>query len=373
MSRFLPLPNQYHQDNPFDQVFNNTAASYKFYWFLTLLDISGEQTARNVSLLEMSARMLAKAWPARAYFKLSFGSSDRLGLAIDELSSENPDLWTPLGIRISPLTTPQDVFNRLVEHSASKGLCQLLQKMIQKVPYRFLMPWIKDTNDASMMRRSQSFENDCLYAVISTSKGRAIRLNPIYQSYLCQNEQILRDYTYWHLAHYFQVRNPGVPGILEKMTDIPTRASLSDERRLWTNIMRVQGPIQCIYTGMQLQDFVLDHFMPYRLVAHNELWNLIPVQPQINSSKSDGLPNLEHFLLSFAHTHQKALRTCLNVSWGKSFTNSYECIGEDPRAIVNASEEALMDQYKKLFIPLAQTAQKHGFKVWHYLPLELHE
>ena len=371
MSLFLPLPAQNRSDNPFDSVFGNTVASYKFYWFLALLDIAAEDKPRDVGLCEMAARMIAKAWPARAYFRLGFGSQDRLGLTIDELCEDNPDAWTPSGVHISAKALPEDVLQILVANFSSKGLRVLLRQLIQKVPYRFLMPWIRDTNDASMMRRSQSFENDCLYAIVYAQKDRALRLNPRYRAYLQGNAQVLRDYTYWNLAHYFHVRNPGVPGILEKMTSVPTRESLNEERRLWTRIMRAQGPVRCIYTGLDLQDFALDHFMPYRLVAHNELWNLIPALPQVNSSKSDGLPDLNHYLPDYAKTHQKALKTCLSASWGKPLVESYECLGEDPRAIVSAEPEALLETYKKLFVPLSQTGQKHGFVAWDYMPLRL--
>ena len=48
----------------------------------------------------------------------------------------------------------------------------------------------------------------------------------------------------------------------------------------------------CVWSGSSLSDgrFDIDHAMPFSLWRNNELWNLFPADPAINSNKSDKLP-----------------------------------------------------------------------------------
>lgn len=77
--------------------------------------------------------------------------------------------------------------------------------------------------------------------------------------------------------------------------------------------MQISGGMDCIYTGSKLlpekSAYDLDHFIPWSFVSHDLLWNLLPINPNINSSKSDNLPPLEIFIKPFALEHQKALKT----------------------------------------------------------------
>ena len=65
--------------------------------------------------------------------------------------------------------------------------------------------------------------------------------------------------------------------------------------------------IRCIYTGKKLDcRYELDHFLPWRFVAHNQLWNLIPADSQANSCKSDQIP-CEKYIDRLAETQSAAL------------------------------------------------------------------
>ena len=59
-------------------VFKNTTATYKFYWFVALLDIVVKERKTKVSFWEIIAGMVAESWYPIHYFKLSFGKSDSL-------------------------------------------------------------------------------------------------------------------------------------------------------------------------------------------------------------------------------------------------------------------------------------------------------
>lgn len=59
-------------------IFSNTTATYKFYWFVALLDIVVKERKTRISFWEIIAGMVVESWYQIHYFKLSFGKSDSL-------------------------------------------------------------------------------------------------------------------------------------------------------------------------------------------------------------------------------------------------------------------------------------------------------
>ena len=55
--------------------FNNTSATYKYYWFLSILN-SIESGKTRMPKRELFAQMLSNAWYPVNYFHLSFGVQD---------------------------------------------------------------------------------------------------------------------------------------------------------------------------------------------------------------------------------------------------------------------------------------------------------
>lgn len=56
------------------RVFNSTTATYKFYWFLSLLQMHNEEGAYRMRVWDLVIRMVANAWFPIHYFHLSFDS-----------------------------------------------------------------------------------------------------------------------------------------------------------------------------------------------------------------------------------------------------------------------------------------------------------
>ena len=62
--------------------FNNTSATYKYYWFLSILQ-SIEDGKTRIQKKELFASMISNAWYTVNYFHISFGKQDRLQRAIE--------------------------------------------------------------------------------------------------------------------------------------------------------------------------------------------------------------------------------------------------------------------------------------------------
>lgn len=136
---------EYLSTNNLSRVFNSTTATYKFYWFLSLLQMQNEEGAYRMSVWDLVIRMVANAWFPIHYFHLSFGSMDSLHKIVTELQ------W----ITALPMDARrEDVVACLKERLDNKEVKKLLMTLTVNVPYRFLSPWINYTNDSDVIARS---------------------------------------------------------------------------------------------------------------------------------------------------------------------------------------------------------------------------
>lgn len=70
------------------QIFKKTVATYKYYWFVSILDIVVKEKRRQISFWEIIVGMIVEAWYPIHYFRLSFGKSDSLYMQIIEIQKE---------------------------------------------------------------------------------------------------------------------------------------------------------------------------------------------------------------------------------------------------------------------------------------------
>ena len=123
--------------------------------------------------------------------------------------------------------------------------------------------------------------------------------------YIRDNQTIVSGWMHYKLICYLQKRNPNVPAIPFKIT-APGKRDLRDATKLWKEINR-DRTISDIYTGRQLTEenfstygeLSIDHFIPWSFVLHDELWNLAPTFKNINSQKSNKLPDLSSYMDKF--------------------------------------------------------------------------
>ena len=125
-----------------NRVFDKTVATYKYYWFLGILDLYVKQGKTRMNVWEIMISMVANAWYPVNYFRLSFGKSESLYDAILALQRENN---IPINIGMKDLTI---LLQKLTKRSDIRKQLNFLQ---MNVPFRFLRPWI-DTSDDHEVR-----------------------------------------------------------------------------------------------------------------------------------------------------------------------------------------------------------------------------
>ncbi len=164
-----------------------------------------------------------------------------------------------------------------------------------------------------------------LYAIADECiEGQGIYLHPDWLLYLIENHGIVRRWVLWNWLGYMQRCNPTVPNLAAKLLPETKRLTLSTDRRLFASVMNSLSAghrlRRCIYSQEALQPdaFESDHFVPWAFVAHNRIWNLVPTTSEVNSEKSNRVPDRK-YVGALAEYHFEfclsAKRVLTNSEW----------------------------------------------------------
>lgn len=340
------------------KIFDKTVATYKYFWFISILQMHAKTNNLRMDIWDVVIRMVANAWYPVHYFRLSFGKSDSLFDIV-------MDLQQITGIPIdSDIETISAALTDKLENSEIKKHLRILTL---NVPYRFLRPWIDTSDDKEMVLRSQKMENGCLYSLHKDDNANFyVTINPKWDSYLHNHYGILMDFAYWNLTQFLQSRNPNVPAISNKLIRPAKRNPLTAQHNYWDMVMEIGGPIRCIYTNQELHpsEYDLDHFLPWSFVTHNLNWNLIPANDSINSSKSNKLPNLSIYLPKLAVVQHDSLRVCVKTNKTAKVLEDYLSLGYTPQELVEMDEVHFLEVYERTYKPITQIAINMGYDIW---------
>ncbi|MCK6603643.1 MAG: hypothetical protein L6Q59_01995 [Ignavibacteriaceae bacterium] len=334
--------------------FRETSASYKYYWFLSILDlIEGGQT--KIFKKEIFAGMVAFAWYPIHYFRLSFGLQDKLQENVLRLK-EIEDISLESAIT--------DIRKKLV-NSDNKATASLLWHLNQTVPHWFLSPWYKGLNKSGIYQASQSDKLKPLYKLDIDF----IEIYPRWFEYLVTHQSILRDFALWNLTNFLQVRNPMIPDLPGKLIKPSERKSLTDQRnKFWNIVLANRNNLKCIYTGKELTtgNYVVDHFIPFNFISHDLIWNLVPAHKDSSSVKSDRLPPLDIYFDPFYEIHRTALEIIFDKSPKNRFLQDYYPIFPNLSKDNPLSDGLSKSRFRDIFEPLVKIAHNNGFEYFHY-------
>ena len=74
--------------------------------------------------------------------------------------------------------------------------------------------------------------------------------------------------------------------LIEPITD----RDVKESKQYFSNLISQSGKIQCVWSGKDLQQFDVDHVLPFSIWRNNDLWNLLPSSKKINNQKRDRIP-----------------------------------------------------------------------------------
>jgi hypothetical protein len=178
---------------------------------------------------------------------------------------------------------------------------------------------------------------------------------------LCLTGSWIQDATVLRWAELTEQLSKGsvrASTVIDCLLTVPDPArNVSDARSYYSKM----GEKMCVWSGFSLRDgmFDVDHAMPFSLWRNNELWNLFPTDPLINSSKSDKLPSYHQLKRS-----REPIIDCwqaLNSALGDQFQRETRTLlGRDKFASTNW-ENQLFSRFVEAF---EVTASQRGSPRW---------
>ena len=352
------------------QSFSETTTSYKFYWFLAILEDLTENNSSIISLEKLAIRMISKVWYPLDYFKLSFGKQDQFKQVSVFLSSK---------IKIDNSPNSENLFkqiNKQLDNKELQSLHEIINERIKYVPYRLLRPFFKNElrgeDDHKIKNKIIEFaENE-----FDTRKpfycflGNSIKIHEEWKEYFIKHNYILQSFIYWHLLKYLQKNNPNVIGLSEKLFK-PKQRDLKDANKFWKNYIEIKKGVNCIYSNTLITDnYSIDHFVPWTYIAHDQLWNLLPTTKSINSSKSDNLPNFDKYFYNFTDLQFDAFKIIFNSNLKdkKQVLEDYSIFfNSDLENINEFTKNKFQQKLEETIKPMLQFAENMGFNSnWIY-------
>ncbi|MGB3507945.1 MAG: HNH endonuclease domain-containing protein [Microcoleaceae cyanobacterium] len=317
--------------------------------------------------------ILANAWYPHTYFKLSFGSQDQIANKLDSLEL---DINEPI---LKFTDTDKKNLRKIIQ---SQNIDDIVSLISRYVTYRLIRPFfeqetkgLKDSNvnqNLISLANNQFDKKKPLYCFNSEEKRKcnAINLHQSWIEYIEENYSIVWIWTAWEWLGYMQKRNPSTPTLVNKLFIPSKREYLTKQKEYWKKVLEKHQETRCIYSNQIVNKsrFSLDHYLPWSFVAHDQLWNLVPVVPDINSSKSNNLPSQEYFN-NFIQIQHLGLITSHQFMKKSDWEKYVEPYASD----LKLSYENLLDidklrnAYEATIIPLISLAKNQGFSTEWYL------
>jgi Uncharacterized protein conserved in bacteria len=359
----------------FSHVLDNNDQGYKFFWFQAVLQLMTEQK-RIISFEEIIDNMLANAWYMVTTYHLWLGprrcsieAMNKIELAVDKLNQV---------CSLPADASRQQIIDAI--HDNDSILKEEKMILTKNVPYRFLSPFLDAhaspvwNNQAKMMELYNTLNQvkvlPYTFVQADTPLHHAIHVNADWAVYLISQYTIIHDWIIYNEVRFLQSRNPGVPGIAQKLNPVGVR-KLENVKKLW-KVVLTNTSVPDIYTDQLInqEHYDIDHFVPWSFVASDELWNLIPAEKSLNCSKSNKLPNWDEYSDKFAdkqyllyqqiftfpdikHEFTKCYKDNLNNQW--AVEQLYI-----PNHSYQEFHSILMENLK----PIYDAAKDQGFEVW---------
>ena len=331
-------------NNALASIFNYTSATYKFYWFLAIVE-EVESGNKEIQKDRLFARMISNAWYPVKYFRLSFGSQDHISQLIN-------DFFNSTSIKVSD---DKAEIRKCLNETKDITILKKLYHLDKNVPHKFLSPWFKGSKKSIYESSQLDFQN----SIYHLFKNHII-VNDNWYDYIRLNAKVIKDFIYWNLALFIQARNPSTPDVINKLIKPAKRNSLTKQRNKFWNIYLEKRPeTKCIFTNEPLnpKNYHVDHFVPYSFVSHDLIWNLVPINSNFNTSKSNKLPLVKKYFDSFYKLQNDAIQV-FGKSMPKNFKEEYLSVFPN----FEDNEQINYSQYKDVISPLITVAHNNGFE-----------
>lgn len=361
----------------FSQMMKNPSFCYKFYWLEAIVLLISEgitQTTFN----DLIDEMIANAWYSVTEFHIHLSGIvsgevrdglERAVLKLQKVSGLNSNI------------SKMEVKDAIRLHDTE--LKEEKKQLTNMVPYRALAGFFVKSDTAvnwdstvRLVDYIQAFDSKYgrLPYVLGTSPNlkKEVIFNPAWMKMIQDNSVSILGWIQYEKIKWLQNNNPDVPGLVYKLTPLDEKMrKLDNVRKLWNGIM-TEDEICDVFNGDSLngKSFDIDHFVPWSFVMNDELWNLMPMDSSLNSSKSNKLPPWEPFFKGFA-SNQFLMYERISSSddmhrlYEKCYKDNLHSLWANQELYIPGNtKEQFFNILEKNMRPVYDSARRQGYQMW---------
>lgn len=379
----LTLDQKYYNEldiESFSLMMKDPSYCYKFYWLEAVVNLISADV-RETTFDAIIDEMIANAWYSVREFHIHLSGVQMDGQVKDGLERA---ILTLTELSDLPANASKvEIKNAIHDHNLE--LKRFKEQLTNMVPYRALAGFFNRSDEAvdwgsikritAYIRKINEQVTILPYTLGDSSKlKKEVYFNPAWIDMIQDNTVNILGWIQYEKLKWLQNNNPEVPGLIYKLAPMDEKMrKLNNVRKLWSGILDVHE-VRDVFTGQQIQarEYDVDHFIPWSFVMNDELWNLMPMDSSLNSSKSNRLPKWDPFFSAFAE-NQYMMYELINEREGlhKLFEACYRdnlhsiWAGQELYRKGNSKEE-FYNILQKNMQPVYDSARRQGYELWNY-------
>ncbi len=352
---------------------------YKFYWLEAIVTLISEGITET-TFNDIIDEMICKAWYSVREFHIHLSGLGQNGEVRDGLEravlkfSELSDL--PANASRTEIKNAIRLYN--------KDLRPAKEQLTNMVPYRAMAGFFASAGVESVpwdsvvkMRETISAFNEEVtplpYMLGTGSKlAKEVSFHPDWVRMIQDYTVPILGWIQYEKVKWLQNNNPEVPGLVYKLLPMDERMrKLGKVRKLWESILGTRQ-IMDVFTGHPIRQdqYDVDHFIPWSFVMNDELWNLMPMDPSLNSSKSNRLPQWDPFYHRFSDNQYTLYqmihdRPEIHKLYEQCWRDNLHSIWAGQELYRPGNTKEVFDSIlKKNMRPIYDSARRQGYEIW---------
>ena len=353
---------------------------YKFYWLEAIVGLISRGIT-DTTFDEIIDEMICNAWYSVREFHIHLSGVFCDGTVRDGL--ERAILLLSELSELPANASKVEIRNEIKQYQ--KELQKPKEQLTNMVPYRALAGFFVNAGEIvnwdSVRRLTayiEAFDRNVKplpYTLgIGSRLKKEVHFHPDWVRMIQDNTVSILGWIQYEKVRWLQNNNPEVPGLVYKLAPMDEKMrKLSKVRKLWESVLECRE-IRDIFTGQPTKAgrYDIDHFIPWSFVMNDELWNLMPMDSSLNSSKSNRLPQWDPFFSRFSE-NQFVLYELIQEK--PAIHKLYESCWRDNLHSIWAGQELyrpgntrdiFRNILRKNMQPVYDSARRQGYEVWKY-------
>lgn len=378
----LLIENRYYNAldiDGFSRMLKDPSYCYKFYWLEAIVKLISENRY-EATYDEIIDEMIANAWYSVVEFHIHlsgiFGDGqvkdnlERAVLKLRQLSSlpayaSGIEIKNAIAAYNKELHTEKLALTNNVPYKALSGFANRFGERISLDSSAGRMMAYYNRLSSNEILLPYTFGNE-------SGLNRKLTFSKAWIQMIKDNTVSILGWIQCEKVKWLQNNNPEVPGLIYKLAPLDEKMrKLTHVRKLWDGILDVKA-IKDVFTDKLLDkhNYDVDHFIPWSFVMNDELWNLMPMESILNSSKNNRLPDWNEFFIRFAKNqytmyelvHQKeAIRKLYE---GCYRDNLHSLWANQELYRKGNSQQEFCSILEKNMRPVYDSAKRQGYDIW---------